>query len=340
MTTVADGLFQYGGMPVTPGVPVPFTGTAWFVDPVNGADGNSGKAPNRAFATLYRAHEMAADGNNDVVYLIGNGQSSGSARLSTANAQSVTSSATAGTLTWSKNALHLVGIAAPGQNSRARIATPTGTYLQSTFNSLKFMEIPGSGNYFSNLALFQQFSTGANGEICLEVAGDRNVFSNVFVGGLASTAAAQGTAGRSLKMNGGEENTFIRCQIGLDTVTRTVANASLEFAAAAARNSFVECILPFQTSNAGVLGILGTGAACMDRWQTFERCMFINNIKSTSTQMTVLASLTNASPGGLLLFKDCDTIGMTKIGDTNALANSYVSNVGGAATGALDVNPS
>ncbi len=33
MTTVADGLFQYGGMPVTPGVPVPFTGNTWFVDP-------------------------------------------------------------------------------------------------------------------------------------------------------------------------------------------------------------------------------------------------------------------------------------------------------------------
>lgn len=340
MTTFADGLFQYGGMPVTPGVPVPFTGKAWFVDPVNGADGNPGNSPQQAFATLYRAHAMARSGYNDVVYLIGNGAASGSVRLSTASAQSVDSSATSGQLTWSKSALHLIGIAGPGQNARARIATPTGTYTEATFNSLKFISVTGSGNYFANLATFQQFSTGANGEINLEVTGSYNTFNNVFLGGLASALAAQGTAGRVLKISGGGENRFIGCQIGLDTVTRTVANASIEFASGTARNSFIDCVLPFQTSAAGVLGILGTGAACMDRWQLFERCKFINNTSSTSTTMTALASLTSASPGGLLLFKDCDTIGITKLGDTNALANSYVTNVGGAATGGLDVNPS
>ena len=108
MTTFADGLYQFGGMPVSTGLPVPFTGDAWFVDPVNGADGNPGDAPNRAFATLYRAHLKAASGNNDVVYLIGNGASSGSARLSLALAQSVDSTVTVGTLVWSKSALHPV----------------------------------------------------------------------------------------------------------------------------------------------------------------------------------------------------------------------------------------
>ena len=56
MTTFADGLYQYGGMPVGPaGVPVPFTGDWWFVDPVNGADGNPGNSPQRAFE-IGRAH--------------------------------------------------------------------------------------------------------------------------------------------------------------------------------------------------------------------------------------------------------------------------------------------
>ena len=42
MTTVADGLFQYGGMPV--GMP-PYTGNWYWVDPVHGSDGNSGRSP-------------------------------------------------------------------------------------------------------------------------------------------------------------------------------------------------------------------------------------------------------------------------------------------------------
>lgn len=343
MTTVADGLFQYGGMPVTPGVPVPFTGKAWFVDPVNGADGNPGNAPGagKALASLYRAHYLARSGYNDVIYLIGNGASSGSVRLSTANAQTVDSAATTGTLTWSKSALHLIGIAAPGSNARARIATPTGTYLQSTFNALPLITVSGSGNYFANLATYQSFSTGDDGEINLNVTGDYNVFNNVFLGGMADAEAAAGAASRTLKISGGDENSFINCQIGLDTVTRSAANASVEFAAASARNRFIDCTFPFQTSAAGVLGILGTGAGCMDRWQLFQRCRFLNNIKSTSTGMTVLASLTNAAPGGLLTFQDCMSIGITKYGDALALANSYINMAAvSASAGGLGVNPS
>ena len=90
-----------------------------------------------------------------------------------------------------------------------------------------------------------------------------------------------------------------------------------------------------------MLGILGTGADCLDRWNEFVNCRFYSNIKSGATQITVLSSLTNAAPGGLLLFKSCTTVGMTKFGDTIALANSYVD--GGAPTAAttgLAVNPS
>ena len=148
MTTFADGLYQYGGMPVGPaGVPVPFTGNWWFVDPVNGADGNPGNSPQRALATLYRAIALAESGNNDVVVLIGNGASSGSARLSKALAQSVDSTATTGTLNWNKNAVHLIGVAAPTRiGERARIAPPTGTYTQSTFGSGSFVVVSGHGS--------------------------------------------------------------------------------------------------------------------------------------------------------------------------------------------------
>ena len=343
MTTFADGLAQYGGMPVGPaGVPVPFDGTWWFVDPIAGRDGNGGNSPQDALATLYQAHSRAADSNNDVVVLLSNGLSTGSSRLSTASAQTIDSTVTAGTLVWSKNALHLIGVSSPSNNSRARIAPPTGTYTQATFGSGNFVTVSGSGCYFSNLSVYNGFSTGGTNQIAWTDSGERNVYQNCQFQGMNDAASAANTGSRSLKVGGAGtgENRFINCIIGDDTTTRTVANASLELTGGTPRNSFERCIFPVQGSAAGVLGILGTGAACIDRWNLFDRCVFINNIKSTSTQMTVLASLTSASSGGMLVFKDCDTIGMTKIGDTNALANSYVSNVGGAATGGLDVNPS
>ena len=342
MTTFADGLFQYGGMPVSSGT-LPFTGKTFWVDPVNGSDGNNGLTPVRAFQTLYAAHSAATAGNNDVVYLIGNGASSGSARLSLANAQVWDSTATAGTLVWSKNATHLIGVCSPtGVAQRARMAPPTGTYTVTTFGSANFVTVSASGCYFSNFSVFNGFSTGGAAQIAWTNTGSRNAYYNVDFGGMGDTGSAQDAGSRSLKVGlaGSGENTFVRCTIGLDTITRTVANASLELAGGTPRNRFIECMFPVLTSSATTLGIIGTGNNCVDRWNSFERCVFVNNIKSGSTGMTALVSFTTAAPGGLLVFKDCDTIGVTKIGDTNGLAFSYVSNVGGAATGGLDLNPS
>lgn len=344
MTTVADGLFQYGGMPVTPGVPVPFTGNTYWVDPVNGADGNTGRKPTNAFATLYAAHAACTSGNNDVVYLIGNGAASGSARLSLANAQVIDSTATAGTLNWTKSATHLIGICAPTNVAqRARIAPPSGIYTAATFGSGNFVTVSGSGCYFANFSVFNGFSTGGTNQIAWTDTGSRNNYVNVNIFGMADAASAQNTGSRSLKIGSGGsgENSFLNCVIGGDTVTRTVANASLELAGGTPRNTFTNCTFPFMTSNAGVLGILGTGNACVDRWNQFVNCRFINNIKSTSTAMTVLTSFTTASPGGLLLMTDCTLVGIGEFGDTNGLANTYID--GGTVTAAssgIAVNPS
>lgn len=334
------------GIPVLPGLPMPFTGTYWFVDPVNGYDGFSGKEPTRAFKTLYRAHSAAKAGNNDVVFLMGNGSVTGAAILSKALAQANDSTATSGQLVWSKNATHLIGLCAPtGIAQRALIQPPSGdgttVYTEATFAAKTMVSVTASGCCFSNFHVKQQFSTGAAAQICWADTGERNYYSNVHFAGMIDAVSAADAGSRSLVVGsaGKGEHTFHRCTIGVDTLARTGANASLELAGATPRNRFIECVFPFQSVAGASLGILGTGNACVDRFTTFERCLFINNISSTSVQMTVLASFTTAAPGGLLVFKDCDTVGITKLGDANALANSYVSNVGGAATGGLNVNP-
>jgi hypothetical protein len=342
LTNFPNGVSSFG-IPVLGGSSIPFTGKYFFVDPVNGSDGDQGTSVGRAFQSLYKAYAMCTAGNNDVVYLIGNGSSTGSARLSTALAQVVDSTATTGTLTWAKNATHLIGVTAPtGVAQRARIAPPTGTYTQATFNSGNFVVVTASGCMFSNFSLFHGFSTGGTNQICWTDSGGRNYYENVDFGGIGDAASAANTGARSLKVSGTTgENTFVNCNVGLDTVTRSVANASLEFAGGTPRNTFINCNFPFQTSAAGVLGILGTGAACMDRWQKFVGCSFINNIKSTSTQMTDLVSLTNASPGGLISFTGCQMVGITGFGDTNAVANSFIDMAApSAAAGGLAVAPS
>lgn len=351
LTNFPNGITSFG-VPVFGNVPFGKTPKCWFVDPANGSDGYEGTSPDRAFQTLYRAHWAATAGQNEVVFLIADVTTStgGTARLSLANAVAAaayapagTATPTTGTLTWSKNATHLIGVCAPTMVAqRARIAPPSGTYTQATFGSGNFMVVSASGCIFSNFSIFNGFSTGGTNQIAMTVTGSRNYFENVNIYGMADAASAADTGSRSLKIGsaGSGENTFVNCVIGGDTVTRSVANASLELAGATPRNIFKGCVFPFHTSNAGVLGILGTGNNCVDRYNIFDNCTFFNAIDTSSTQMTVLASFTTAAPNGTLLFKDCNTYGITKFGDANALANSAINMAAvSAAAGGLDLNP-
>lgn len=318
-----------------------FTGNWFFVDAVNGNDGNTGAADS-PLQTLYAAYDKMVSGNNDVAVIVGDGSTAATQRLSLANAQAIDPTATTGKLTWAKNACHLIGMTAPvGVAARARIATPTGVYTQATFGSGTMVEVTAQGCYFGNFSTFQSFSTGGSNQICWKDSGGRNYYENVQFGGIADATAAASTSARSLSLAGTTgENKFVGCYIGVDTVTRSVANASLEIAEGCPRNSFLGCVFPFQTSNADVLGILVAAAAGSDRWQRFEDCSFINNVGSTSTTMSGLATLA-ASMGGLLLMKDCTLVGITEFGtDATSRGQIYVDGAAPtAATSGIAVNP-
>jgi hypothetical protein len=297
----------------------------YYCDPANGDDANDGLSVANAVQTLAAAYALTVAGQNDTIVLVGDGATTGTARVDSS-------------FTWAKNATHLIGICAPVLYSqRARIAPTAATTAFSPF-----FTISGSGCVFENIQWFHGFNTGTATEINLTVTGGRNLFRNCHIAGIGDTTAAAGTGSRSLIVSGTGENVFEDCVIGIDTVTRSVANASLELASGTPRNVFRRCIFPFMTSNAGVLGILGTGNGCIDRTTHFQACEFINAVKSTSTTMTVLASFTTASPGGMLLFDPlCLMIGITDFGDANALANSFVGMAApSASAGGIGVAPS
>lgn len=305
-TNFPNGISSMGMPTFGVGGILPFTGRYVFVDATLGNDGNPGTAQNPV-STLTQALTLCGDGNkNDVIFVTG------------------TISLTA-TLTWSLNKTHMIGLTAPSNNDRARLSA-SGTVFTPMVN------VTGQGCVFMNIGTFYGFAS-ATSQICWTEAGGRNFYNNCQFLGMGNATAAAQTGGRSLLVSGTTgENLFMNCQVGLDTITRSAANSSLEFAGGVPRNTFIGCRFPFMTSAAGALGIYASGAAAIDRWQEFVNCRFINNIQSTSTTMSALSTL-SASAGGLLLFKDCTLVGITEFGtDATTRNQCYVD--GGAPTAA------
>ena len=341
--TAFDSLIV-GGTPTRGTVGIPLTsGNVYFCDYANGSDGNTGTAVD-PFKTVYWAYSKTVSGRGDVVVVVSNGASTGSQRLSLANAQVANSAATAGTLAWAHDNTHLIGMCSPSSFSqRARLAPPTGTYTVTTFGSANFVVVTGNGCIFQNISVFNGFSTGGAAQIAWTDKGSRNSYLNCDFEGMGDTGSAADAGSRSFKLGlaGSGEAYFYNCNFGLDTITRGAANASLELAGNTPRNRFVNCTFIADASASSPFHILCTGAAAIDRVQLFQDCIFTNAIKSGATTMTAAISMTSASPGGLIVLQRCTSVGSTKWGDTNALANTYLD--GGAptaATSGLGVNPS
>jgi len=301
LTHFPNGLSSFG-VPVLPGAGLfGQDSQVFFVDPARGSDSNLGTDSGAPLAKLSTAHTKCIAGQNDVVYLIGNGATSGTARETT-------------TLTWSKNATHLIGIAAPGFIAqRARISPASGTS-----NVTPILTVSASGCQFQNLHLFQNFSTDA-ANICVEITGERNVFINVHMAGGGNATGADNAGMRSLKITGGSgngEHFFQHCAIGLDTIARGDAiSAEIEIDGASTRNVFEDCLIFARTDGtAPNLLLIGTGG--IDRFCIFKNCAFWNDIVGGGTAMAELLDVVAAAGGDVLLW-NCTTKGGTAVETTN-----------------------
>lgn len=292
-----------------------------FLDPANGSDSNSGLAPDEAVQTLTQAYALCTAGKNDTVVLIGDGSTTATARVDAS-------------FTWAKNATHLIGVCSPGLYSqRARIA-PTSTTAAFT----PYFTISANGCYFQDIQWFMGFTTGTTSQIGMIVSGSRNVFQNCHIAGMGDAASSADAGSRTLKLggSGAGENYFNHCVIGVDTEDRSAANATIEFVGGATRNVFEDCIFPIRATAGTPLFVKGAAAACMDRFNEFIRCRFLNH----NTTVTAIATLA-ASAGGFLLFKDCALVKITGFG-SDATTRGQVYIEGGtpaAATTGLAVAP-
>ena len=319
-----------------------YTRNHYYVDYLYGSDNNDGSAL-WPWKTIYKAYAEMDDGKNDVAHVMTDGTSNSTQRLSLANAQTIVPAATVGTLTWAKNAAHIVGEGVFSGSPRARFA-PVSTDTVAIFNSGNFINVTGYGCYFSNFMIWGGFATGGANEITLTDHG-RNVYNRVQILGLADTySAVTATNGRSLLCTGTVgDSSFYTCQIGQDSFTRTAVSPSsnVEFAAGTPRNRFYDCDFLMFTSASTTIHLYSAGSNSMDRFQLFENCKFLNaGTPSGGVTATAVATI-GAAAGGKFVFKNSTLTNFTGFGSDATTRGQILIDGGapGAGTTGLAVAP-
>ena len=201
-------------------------------------------------------------------------------------------------------------------SQRARISPASGNTTIVTPQ----LTVSGNGNVFQNISLFEGGSENSVTSTCVSVTGVRNYFNNVAVLNMGSANSADEANSANVKIDGGEENYFQGCYIGLDTIARSTTNANVELVGQATRNTFKDCFFPIFADSATALFVKVDGALDIDRWVRFENCTFINAVNSTATTMTAAMDI-HGTPGGTVIVKDCALIGAT---DWEAATNANI----------------
>jgi hypothetical protein len=245
----------------------------------------------RLYTDIEEAYDATTTNSNDVIYYFGGSSS-----------QNLTE-----TLTWSKNYVHLIGVCAPvGIGNRARI------FMTSTVDDSPMVTVSGSGCVFKNFSIFHGIDDAA-ALIAMTVSGSRNYFENVRIAGIGDTT--QDAAGAcSLKLDGAEENTFVNCVIGLDTISAgTAANSEILVDGASKRNLFKDCkivrLIEHETNHPLVKL---ADATAIDRDLTFDNCLFLNMSENYGTTQTGNFKLVADLTQGYIILKDCVSVGATQ----------------------------
>jgi len=256
---------------------LPHVGNVYYVDPTSGSNSDSGTSHTAAFATIAAAYSAMTADQDDVVIIAGTGSTGRTTETAA--------------VTWAKRRTHIVGNG-PVRTFNAR--NGIGLYASNTASAFV---ISATNCSFSNIS----FAAFGDTDVAVEVTASYNTFNNVHFQGIGNTTPAGETGARSLLITGCGENEFNNCTIGLDTVTRTVANASLELTGSCPRNIFRGCYFPIYTSSADAVFVKSDTGNAHERFLVFENCLFNNPTTGSSTTMTVAMDLSSTGNGTVFL---------------------------------------
>ena len=286
LTNFPNGITSMG-VPILGGQGLLTQGTSFFVDPVNGSDGNSGLDIKNAIATLSKAQSLATANQNDVVYYF-----PGSAGL-TETAK----------VSWAKNFVHLVGVAAP-------VVTAGRARIKTTATTSPMWDITGSGCGFYNLQWFHGVAD-AGALVNVQVTGERNYFQDCHFAGIGN-ATQDATDAASLFINAGAENLFRHCTIGLDTIGRgSGVNAELRFDGKAARNVFEDCLFTCFVDTDTHLFVQEVDIEGTASYTLYKHCMFWAFNQNDTTPMVQAFNVSATGQTRHHLLFDCQSMGIT-----------------------------
>jgi hypothetical protein len=273
------------------GLPRSKFSNVYIVDSTNGDDGNAGDRWELPLKTIAAAYAKCTANQHDVVLVV-------------AGASGNTLSAA---LDWSKSYTHLVGLSAPTHAAnRARIFQ-----LATLEDASPLLTVSGDGCIFKNFYIFQGVDD-ADSLINVSVTGSRNYFENVhFAGGGHATMAIDG--GASLKLDGGDENLFRNCTIGVDTIASGTGHVGILFDTDASRNVFEDCHVSMYAGHAGAAFVEVADGTGIDRYTIFKKCLF-SNCNKANFEMTsgfVIPAIAANRPARFLLM-DCASYGADK----------------------------
>jgi len=271
---------------------------ALVVDPSATRNPAGRGTPSDPMTDFEAAYDRLPSGKNAAILLMG-GPATG-----TSTDHSVRLSET---LVWAKPMTHLIGICAPTRvGQRARI---TGPSSGGTFSPV--ITVSAHGCSFENFSIFDDYGVDP---CALKVTGQRNYFGNANVQGMGLAAGSADAAASSLWLNGGAENLFRDCVIGLDTVARSTTNAEILMNGGAKRNEFIDCNIISSASNSGHRFINAPDSGGLDRYNNFIRCNFLNGPTGVYGGATTMLNgiAIHASAGGCI-----NLIGCTKQGCTD-----------------------
>ena len=218
------------------------------------ASGLRGKKWTTAFGTLEEA-EAAMTANQNDLLKIASGSSMGKIAAS---------------ITWDKAYTHVIGLSAP-VHTNMRTRFENGAIFDPLVN------VSATGCSFTNLYFFQGGTTTV-ALTCIDVTGSRNFFHNVHFGGPGHTTPAANSGACALYLNGGEENRFLDCTFGLDTIKRTAIGGILKVDAYATRNLFEHCRFVSYAEMNTIPMVITVDAASMDSYMEFDDCLFYENV--------------------------------------------------------------
>lgn len=284
----------------------------FYVDPVNGSDGNTGLSLTNAKKSYAAGKALLTTNKNEALFLVG-----GASALSIASA-----------LTWDLNYTHLLGLNTGTPQNRSRFTMSAA--IETLFT------LSGNACILGNLYFSQGYDvSGHVSHVVMEVTGDRNRLFRVHLGQGANAVLAALTTTKALLLTGAEANVFEECYIGYPDQGITGAQSMMTIAAASKQNLFKKSIFAMRALTGGNASLFWDVTG-QDLFQIFDECIFLNGgVPAGGLAIDPAFDIVQNS-GGLVFLKDCAVYTGTAdcdLGDAYTSAQLIVS--GAPSTAAL-----